>query len=110
MLDGQRSTFGLLQTLKVLTFTLSENNCTTAATLLACTAVAIGSEPSYTSLPPSFQLQLRKGKETVSALMREMVLCCVTERGRDKLTDLQDVSTILRSTVVYSVILYAVSK
>lgn len=42
--------------------------------------------------------------------MGEMVLCCVTEHGRDKLTDLRDISTILRSTVVYGIILYAVLK
>lgn len=99
MIGGQIRTFGILQTMKAFNSfpgpdSLRKNNYNTAAVLLACTAAVAGKIPLlYTSLPPCFQLQPKKGKEIVTALMEKMVLCCVTEHGRNTLTELQDVST-----------------
>lgn len=110
MIGGQIKTFGIPQTMKASNSfpgpdSLRKNNYKTAAVLLACTAAVAGKAPLlYTSLSPSFQLQHEKGKEIVTAIMGEMVLCCVTERGREKLTDLQDVCTthytVLQCTVL----------
>lgn len=53
-----------------------KNNRKTAAVLLAGTAAMAENAPLlYTSLPSSFQLQPKKGKETVTVLMGEKVLC-----------------------------------
>lgn len=95
IIGGQIRTFGILRTAKVFNSlpgpdSLSKINYKTAAVLLACTAALDGRTPLlYTSFPPSFQPQPKKRKETVTALMGGIVLCCVPEHGRDRL----DVST-----------------
>lgn len=81
MIGGQIRSFGILKTMKVFNSlpgpgSLRKNNHKTAAVLLAGTAAMTGNAPLlYTSLPSSFQLQPKKGKETVTVLMGEKVLC-----------------------------------